>query len=563
MATKNIYWGFSADGKTFKLSSNSSSPATNLWVQDDSYAINNDTTNMKPPWQDGTYNLSAVTTLQFNTPQPYYTFEWFMGFSGLTTATININMKNVIVASKMFQFCKNLTTLTLNTTNFCINKLVYADEMFMMCEKLSSLTTTAACWTTSSNTLKTVSSMFEQCFMLSDFSFLKNFKTANLEDISFMLCEAGAELPDGTKITVDITGWDLSSLRESGMFKSGVSDVVHYNSPEIEINLKNVVLGEFVGGLFEDACCLYINGVFHRFTPGISAFLNADTVNTSAMKNMNHMFDNCTARCTIDIAGWGWDISNVETANYAFAENHELAKVNLSNLKFNNLKTAIYMFYNFDNSDLEAGSIDLTNADFSKVTSFRGAFSGYDTYSPIDLSQFIFDGLKTSDSLTDMSIAFRYSSGFNSKILSYFNTSNVTTMWGIFQGATGLSSIYLNYCDLINLNDVGYMFNNSDVKYIDISALAYSPLTSIGRMFNSCTNLKTIYTGGALIDWSSKSGSNIFDNCTSLVGGNGTTYNSSHDKAYARCDLVKGNAGIAADQEGYFSAALTMNHCLA
>lgn len=56
----------------------------------------------------------------------------------------------------------------------------------------------------------------------------------------------------------------------------------------------------------------------------------------------------------------------------------------------------------------------------------------------------------------------------------------------------------------------------------------------------------------------------MFENCTNLVGGSGTVYNSSKINAeYALCDLVVGNAGITSNQKGYFSAALTMNHCLA
>jgi hypothetical protein len=55
-------------------------------------------------------------------------------------------------------------------------------------------------------------------------------------------------------------------------------------------------------------------------------------------------------------------------------------------------------------------------------------------------------------------------------------------------------------------------------------------------MFQSCIVLMTIYGG----DWVKKPElvqTNMFRLCTSLVGGNGTTYSSAHvDAEYARID---------------------------
>ena len=95
--------------------------------------------------------------------------------------------------------------------------------------------------------------------------------------------------------------------------------------------------------------------------------------------------------------------------------------------------------------------------------------------------------------------------------LSNFNTANVTTMLGMFNGCTALQTLDLSNFNTANVADMSYMFQ-------------------------SCIVLMTIYGG----DWVKKPElvqTNMFRFCTSLVGGNGTTYSSAHINAeYARID---------------------------
>ena len=56
-------------------------------------------------------------------------------------------------------------------------------------------------------------------------------------------------------------------------------------------------------------------------------------------------------------------------------------------------------------------------------------------------------------------------------------------------------------------------------------------------MFSNCKNLKTIYVSSKFNTSSVSNSSDMFKNCTSLVGGQGTVYNSSKiNKTYARID---------------------------
>ena len=69
----------------------------------------------------------------------------------------------------------------------------------------------------------------------------------------------------------------------------------------------------------------------------------------------------------------------------------------------------------------------------------------------------------------------------------------------------------------------------------------------MGSMFEGCSKLKTIYASNKFNTSKVSNSSYMFSNCTSLVGGAGTTYNSSHsDKTYARID--------SSSTPGYFTS---------
>ena len=87
-----------------------------------------------------------------------------------------------------------------------------------------------------------------------------------------------------------------------------------------------------------------------------------------------------------------------------------------------------------------------------------------------------------------------------------------------------------------------YMFRNySSCTSISFNNFDITEVEYIDEMFLGCSNLTTIYSD----DWdiSHLFSINMFYGCTSLVGGNGTHYNSSHTNGeYARIDRV-GNPG--------------------
>ena len=112
--------------------------------------------------------------------------------------------------------------------------------------------------------------------------------------------------------------------------------------------------------------------------------------------------------------------------------------------------------------------------------------------------------------------------------VSRFNTSKVTSMRSMFKYCTGLTSL-----------DLG-SFNTSKVN-------------SMYNMFYNSYNLRTIYAGSGWSTAAVTSSTDMFLNCSSLVGGQGTTYNASHvDKAYAHIDGGPSNPGYFSEKGGAF-----------
>jgi len=82
-----------------------------------------------------------------------------------------------------------------------------------------------------------------------------------------------------------------------------------------------------------------------------------------------------------------------------------------------------------------------------------------------------------------------------------------------------------------------------------VSSFNTASVTSMGTMFYGCRNLTTIYAGSGWSTNAVTSSTDMFKNCTSLVGGQGTTYDANHvDKTYAHIDGGTSNPGYFTDK---------------
>ena len=126
--------------------------------------------------------------------------------------------------------------------------------------------------------------------------------------------------------------------------------------------------------------------------------------------------------------------------------------------------------------------------------------------------------------------------------LDYLNTAFVTAMNGMFALCTSLQSLDLStfFAGLVE-NTTGMFYGCKSLQTLDMCNVFPNHVDVMMGMFYDCTELTTIYCNDKCTSGSSD---DMFTNCTSLKGGNGTVYDDAHtDILYARPDRE--------DEKGY------------
>ena len=145
---------------------------------------------------------------------------------------------------------------------------------------------------------------------------------------------------------------------------------------------------------------------------------------------------------------------------------------------------------------------------------------------------------------------FAYCQSLTSLNLSNFNTSNVINMYGMFGECELLTNIYLNSWNTLNVTTMYGMFSEcKSLTSLDLSSFDTSKVTNMAYMFEgsgTTMNLNKIYVSNKFVTTQVTNSINMFSDCTNLVGGNGTVFDSNNiDKAYARID--------SSSNPGYFT----------
>ena len=139
--------------------------------------------------------------------------------------------------------------------------------------------------------------------------------------------------------------------------------------------------------------------------------------------------------------------------------------------------------------------------------------------------------------------------GVSSIDFSNADTSNVTNMSDMFYHSEWLTELDLSFFDTSNVTDMRNMFTGCyKLTELDLSSFDTAKVTDIWGMFGGNGQLTTIYVSDLWNTDNVRYSGYMFENCSKLVGGNGTVYNSSKiDKTYARIDKP--------GQPGYFTKA--------
>lgn len=512
------------------------------------------------------YALTSIDLTNFNTSAATNMSGMFSGSNNLTSVNLSsFNTSNVTNMSNMFSGCRKLASITFgNSNSWNTANVTNMDRMFYDCPALGSLNLS------SFNTagVTSMKSMFSGCSTLSGITYGSNWNTSSVTDMSNMFegCSSFTSINLSKYNTANVTNM-------SNMFK-GCSSLTGF-AYSGSLNTRNVtdMSSMFEGcsaltsvsnlglGSWNVANVTTLSGIFKGCSSLASLTLNWYT---SSVIDMGGMFSGCSSLSNISF-GSGWDTSNVIYMGGIFYGCSSLTSLDLSKFNTSNVTAMNGMFE--DCSALT--TLNLTGFDTSAATSMNGMFRGCSNLTTIN-------GISSwnTSNVTLMCRMFRDCSSLTSLYLTNWDTSKVKDMQGMFQGCSALTTIYgiekwktpslggsiddkldnmfkdcsaLTSLDLSGWNTSGvsnmnYMFSGcSKLVTLNLGGWDTSAATDMEGLFENCSKLTTIYVGnGWTVEHLYIFADNIlFANCTSLVGGKGTRWSSSHvDKSYAHIDAL-------------------------
>ena len=238
--------------------------------------------------------------------------------------------------------------------------------------------------------------------------------------------------------------------------------------------------------------------------------------------------------------------SEVTNMAWMFADCVKLTSIDLSNFNTSKVTNMSYMFRGCE----RLTSLDVSNFNTSKVTDMESMFGDLTALTSLDVRNF------NTANVTNMSVMFCGCDNLTSLDVSNFNTSKVTDMSHMFR-CKALKSIDLSNFNTSNVTKMSYMFYNGiALTSLDLSSFNTSKVTEMWLMFAGCSQLKTIYVSDGWSTAAVTASGNMFNSCTSLVGGKGTTFDANHvDAAYAHIDGGPSNPG-------YFTELVSLDKAL-
>lgn len=247
---------------------------------------------------------------------------------------------------------------------------------------------------------------------------------------------------------------------------------------------------------------------------------------TSNVTDMSYMFENCSSLISLDLSGF--NTQKVTNMGYMFYNCSSLTSLNISNFNTENV-TDMEGIFRFCSS---LTSLDVSSFNTENVTNMGLMFYGCKSLESLDLRTF------NTYNVTTMSNMFDTCSSLTSLDLSSFNTENVISMQVMFDDCSSLVDINLSSFNTKKVKQMYAMFRGcSSLKVVDLSSFDTERVTGWREMFYHCSSLETIYVGYMWKTAGSWQG--MFDNCLSLVGGQGTKFidHKVTDGRYAHIDL--------------------------
>ncbi|MBO4822882.1 MAG: BspA family leucine-rich repeat surface protein [Prevotella sp.] len=520
--------------------------------------------------------LSTLNLTNFSTSAVTNMESMFQNCQALTNLDLSsFNTSLVTTVKSMFNGCTELTTL--NLTNWVNTKVTNFSYMFNECTKLSTLTLTG--FETPAAT--DMSYMFQNCAALTSLD-LSGFNTAKVTNMGYMFngCTTLGTLNLGSFNTTLVT--NMSYMFQNCMALTSL-DLSSFNTAKVTnmgymFNGCNNLVDVFVSQTWSTGAVTNSGNMFKDCTSIVgqdgTTYNSSSVDKTRATDEAGGYMKTGTAAPDLDeplaYAIWCADNTTLYFLNTTkqlvagrnFTPDGSNTPVRMTNVWngtyvtatgssnpqwYNTVRTTVQhvvfepSFANVAPTSVCAwfrdcvNLVDLTgisNLNTASVTNMSYMFSGCTSLQNLSLA-----GLNTA-SVTNMSYMFSGCTSLQNLSLAGLNTASVNNMSYLFNGCSALQGLDLSGLNTANVTNMSYMFQNcASLTTLDLSSFNTAKVGDMKYMFSGCSQLASIYVGSF---WAvgyvtnANNHANMFKDCTSIVGQDGTTYNSgSVDKTRA------------------------------
>ena len=567
---------------------------------------------------DGTKSnvTKVVFDPSFTGARPTTTYDWFYYMQNLESITgLNyLNTSEVTNMDWMFLGCGKLTSLDFSSFN--TSKVTSMHHMFDGCVKLQTIYVGSG-WSTAAVTSS--SEMFNFCPRLVGGQGT-TWDIDNPKDKTYAHIDGGPSnpgyftewkeayanyTPSNTTLTFYYDSQRSSRTGTTYDLNTGSTDT-GWDTDGTKSNVTKVVFDPSFAGARPTTTYDW----FYLMSK-LQSITGIEYLNTSQVTNMGYMFLGCTKLTSLDLSSF--NTSNVTHMGAMFSGCYNLQTIYVGDgwstaavTESINMFSGCTSLVGGKGTTYDANHIDKTYAHIDGGPSNPGYFTDgngprpYACYTSSNTTlTFYYDSQRSSrtgttyDLNTGNNITGWESDGTNASVtkvvfdssfagarptttcdwfynmrnlqsitgMSYLNTSEVTNMNFMFMKCPSLSSLDVSHFNTSKVIYMNQMFNNcTGLTSLDLSSFNTSKVTYMNNMFEGNTLLRTIYVGNGWSTAAVTGSANMFYNCTSLVGGKGTTYNSSNpmDKTYAHIDggtsnpgyFTAKNAGLRGDVNG-------------
>ncbi|MBR7017614.1 MAG: BspA family leucine-rich repeat surface protein [Prevotella sp.] len=554
-------------------------------------------TNNNPEWDtDGTCTnvFKVVFHSSFANARPTSTHSWFRGMSSLQIieGMKYLNTSEVTDMAQMFYHCQSLFTLDLS--NFNTAKVNDMTWMFSGCTYLRTIYVHNG-WSTAAVTQSTNMFVNSSCLEGGQGT---TYSSSNPTDKTYAHIDEGPSNPGYfTKAPEAYACYTPSNTTLTFYYDNQRSSHWYYTTYDLNTGsnepawytddtYKSVTKVDFDPS-FADARPTTTYKWFNNMK-NLQSIEGICYLNTSEVTNMFGMFGVCNQLTLLDLSGFNtakvtnmgamfWKCSSLQTI---YVDNGwSTAAVTGSSKMFTDctkLKGGQGTQYNSSNVEKSYAHID-------GGTSNPGYFSekpneAYTCYTPGNTTlTFYYDNKRNSR--TGRTYVVNTGSDFpgweqdrtntnvtNVVFHSSFANARPTSTHAWFRGMENLQSFKgMNYLNTSEVTDMAQMFFDcACLTSLNLNDFNTSKVTDMEAMFMWNRELQTIYVGrGWNTDAVTKSDEMFFE-CNSLVGGQGTTYiyTNPQDKTYAHIDGGSSNPGYLTEWKEAYACYTSSNKTL-